>query len=58
MHTRFRKWTGQHSGGTHEAMDCDKYILEKLQFLELQQSCTILIAICVEIVNSLLCRNS
>ena len=35
VHTRFEKLTGYRSGdGAHELMDRDKYILEKLQFLE------------------------
>ena len=41
MRTRFGKLTGHHSGdGTCELTDCDKYILEKLQFLERHVACT------------------
>ena len=40
MRTRFEKYTGHHSGeGEHELMDRDKYILEKLQFLEMHIAC-------------------
>ena len=36
MYTRFGKLTGhRHSGdGAHELVDCDKYILGKLQLVE------------------------
>ena len=40
MHARFGKLTGHHSGdGACELMDHDKYILEKLQFLEKHIAC-------------------
>ena len=40
MSTRFVEMTGHLSGdGAHELMDCDKYILEKLQFLERHIAC-------------------
>ena len=40
MHTRFGKLTGHHSGdGARELTYRDKYILEKLQFLERHIAC-------------------
>ena len=40
VHTRFGKFTGHHSGdGARELTDRDKYILEKLQFLEMHIAC-------------------